>query len=67
MVREGNIIVAGKNRVHLVGSVPLNNSDEVFELVGTTLKEFCGRYPDGETGERKNWIDYLIDYLIETA
>jgi len=60
LVREGNIIVAGKNTVHLVGSIPLNNSDEVFELVGTILKDFCGRYPDGETGERKNWIGWQL-------
>jgi len=56
----------------LVGSVPLNNSDEVFELVGPILKEFCSRYPDGETGERKNWIGWQFavfrdqDALVQT-
>jgi hypothetical protein len=42
--------------VMLVGSVPLSQAEAVFaqsaRYLGTRLK----RYPDGETGTRKNWI-----------
>ncbi len=49
-----------KNAVHLVGSIPLDTADEVFELVGPILKACCSRYPDGETGARKNWIGWQL-------
>jgi hypothetical protein len=42
--------------IHVVGSVPLSCATEVFkrlsDLIGTRLK----RMPDGETGDRLNWI-----------
>jgi hypothetical protein len=40
----------------LVGSVPLANSEAVFRLLAASLGRGAKRYPDGETGERKNWI-----------
>ena len=43
---------------HLVGSVPLENSEAVFTFccreMGATIK----RLPDGETGIRSNWIGW---------
>lgn len=42
--------------VHLVGSVAMNNSDEVFTRVSKELGEHMCRIPDGETGERSKWI-----------
>jgi hypothetical protein len=45
--------------VHLVGSVPLGNSREVFETVGAALGPRLKRIPDGETGERSDWITWL--------
>ena len=40
----------------LVGSVPLKNSEEVFTLSSEVLGNHLRRIPDGETGERANWI-----------
>ncbi|MFN3657696.1 MAG: hypothetical protein ACK4UO_10620 [Pseudolabrys sp.] len=45
--------------VHLVGSVPLRDAREVFETVSATLGERLRRIPDGETGERSDWITWL--------
>jgi len=42
--------------VHLVGSVPLKNAREVFETVCAALGPKLKRVPDGETGERSDWI-----------
>ena len=46
------------HNVHLVGSIPMESADEVFDLVGLTLGDCCRRIPDGETGDRKNWIGW---------
>ena len=40
----------------LVGSVPLKNSEEVFTVSSEVLGHHLRRIPDGETGERVNWI-----------
>ena len=45
--------------VHLVGSVPLSNAREVFETVSAALGRHLKRIPDGETGERSDWITWL--------
>jgi len=45
--------------VHLVGSVPLKNAREVFETASTALGTKLKRVPDGETGERSDWITWL--------
>lgn len=45
--------------VHLVGSVPLRNAREVFATVGGMLGSRLRRIPDGETGERSDWITWL--------
>ena len=37
---------------HLVGSIPLGSTDEVFEMCGGELGSHLGRIPDGETGDR---------------
>ena len=41
---------------HLVGSVPLTDSAEVFHLCSSYVGEHLQRLPDGETGARSNWI-----------
>jgi hypothetical protein len=48
--------MAAKALVHLVGSVGLNNEEEVFRLLSSTIGARAARYPDGETGERHYWI-----------
>ncbi len=45
--------------VHLIGSVPLSNAHDVFETVSTALGPRITRLPDGETGERGDWITWL--------
>jgi hypothetical protein len=45
--------------VHLVGSVPLADANEVFVSVSRALGPRLLRIPDGETGERSDWIAHL--------
>jgi hypothetical protein len=42
--------------VQLIGSVPLENSETVFQALAKHLGSTAARYPDGETGERINWV-----------
>src|SRR6202007_2624931 len=50
--------VASRN-IHLVGSVPLANACDVFTTVSAALGPRLLRIPDGETGERSDWIPHL--------
>ena len=45
--------------VYLVGSVPLANEKDVFETVSAALGPHLLTLPDGETGERLDWITWL--------
>jgi hypothetical protein len=45
--------------VYLVGSVPMENAQQVFEKVSDALGRRIKRIPDGETGERGDWITWL--------
>ena len=45
--------------VHLVGSVPMASAQTVFETVSAALGHRIKRLPDGETGERLDWITWL--------
>src|SRR5579884_1063273 len=49
--------------VHLVGSVPLTNPEEVFRTVATSLGDRLRRIPDGETGPRSDWIVWQYPVL----
>lgn len=49
--------------VHLVGSVPLGDAEEVFRAAGTILGGRLRRIPDGETGERTNWIGWQARFI----
>ena len=51
--------------VHLVGSVPLADSEAVFREVSTRLGSRLRRVPDGETGIRTNWIQWQFPLLLE--
>lgn len=42
--------------VYLVGSVPMKDTRTVFETVSAVLGPRLKRIPDGETGERLNWV-----------
>jgi hypothetical protein len=41
---------------HLIGSVPLATTDEVFRRLAAALGPLLSRMPDGETGERRRWV-----------
>ena len=45
--------------VHLVGSVPLPDAKAVFTTVSGALGPHLRSIPDGETGERLDWITWL--------
>ena len=45
--------------IHLVGSVPMANAEQVFATVAQALGPRLKRIPDGETGARSDWITWL--------
>jgi len=47
------------HHVHLVGSVPLPDACSVFSTVSAALGPHLKTIPDGETGERLDWITWL--------
>jgi hypothetical protein len=51
--------------VHLVGSIPLPDTESVLRTLSGTLGRHLVRMPDGETGIRKTWIRFLQDVLAE--
>lgn len=51
------------SHAHLVGSVPLADSETVFRTVCAELGQHMSRIPDGETGERIRWIWFQRDML----
>ena len=51
--------------VHLVGSVPLADSEAVFRELSARLRGRLRRVPDGETGIRTNWIQWQFPLLLE--
>ena len=58
--------VANRPRgAHLVGSVPLADSEAVFREVSARLAGRLRRVPDGETGIRTNWIQWQFPLLLE--
>jgi len=44
--------------LHFVGSVKLEDPTAVFTALGEHVGELAPRYPDGETGERENWLGW---------
>ena len=52
--------------VHLVGSVPLSNAEEVFRTTSSILGEQLRRIPDGETSIRSDWIGWQFAVLERT-
>jgi len=48
--------VDARERLHLIGSIPLETSEQVFRALAQELGPWLKRYPDGETGERSRWV-----------
>jgi hypothetical protein len=53
--------------VHLVGSIPLEDTAAVFRSVSAQLGARLRRIPDGETGERAGFIGWQIPAFLELA
>lgn len=51
---------------HLVGSIPLDSCDAVFRACCDSLHHHLRRLPDGETGERTNWIAWQRSVFAAT-
>lgn len=51
------------DRVHLVGSIGLDNVDDIFRTVGAKLGRRLRRVPDGEVGSRRLWVSYQYPLL----
>jgi hypothetical protein len=52
-------------RLHLIGSVPLDSSEQVFRRLSAELGPHLGRMPDGETGERSRWVYFQRQMLLD--
>jgi hypothetical protein len=44
------------DRLHLIGSIPLGTTEQVFTTLAKELGRHLDRMPDGETGERSRWV-----------
>jgi hypothetical protein len=42
--------------IHFVGSIPMSDAESVFRLLAETVGDAAPRWPDGETGDRSQWI-----------
>ena len=54
-----------KDRLHLIGSIPLDNSEQVFRRLSEALGPFLRCMPDGETGERSRWVYFQRQMLLD--
>ena len=52
--------------LHLVGSIPLDTPQEVFETFGAPLGKHLFSMPDGEVGPRRHWIS-RVHYQVLAA
>ena len=52
-----------RDRLHLIGSIPLDNSEQVFRRLADELGPFLRCMPDGETGERSRWVYFQRQML----
>src|SRR5262245_14636448 len=53
--------------VHFVGSVGLDTAEDVFAAVGSAVKPYIKRCPDGEIGGRRSWISWQWPLLRAMA
>ncbi len=54
-----------RERLHLIGSIPLDSSAQVFRTLSKELGPYLGRIPDGETGDRSRWV-YFQGQMLRT-
>jgi hypothetical protein len=58
--------VAVSDELLLVGSIPLETPQQVFETFGAPLGQFLFAMPDGEVGPRRHWIS-RVHYQVLAA
>ena len=51
------------DKIHLVGSIGLDNAQEVFRTVGRAFGSRLKRVPDGEPGPRRLWVSFQYPLL----
>jgi hypothetical protein len=54
-----------RESLHLIGSIPLDNSEQVFRRLSDALGAFLRCLPDGETGERSRWVYFQRQMLLD--
>jgi hypothetical protein len=54
-----------QERLHLIGSIPLDSSEQVFRRLTDELGPFLRCLPDGETGERARWVYFQRQMLLD--
>ena len=52
-----------QSTLHFVGSIPLENADQVFRQLSDSVGSYVSRLPDGETAERSRWIFFQREIL----
>jgi hypothetical protein len=58
-------MIPSRDLLYFAGSVPLENSEQVFRTLSHELGGYLSRIPDGETGERIKWIVFQQRMLNE--
>lgn len=56
---------AAAGKFYLTGSINVPSVDDAFELVGTNLQPGVTRVPDGEPGDRANWVLTQADHFLK--
>ncbi len=56
---------SGSDTIHLVGSIAMDNCEQVFREISAELGPYLDKIPDGETGERARWIFFQRTMLME--
>lgn len=51
-------------RFYLAGSINVPTVRDAFELVGSRLQPGVTRVPDGEPGDRSNWVLTQADHFL---
>ncbi len=57
---------SGVKGIHLVGSAPVKNAEDMFLLATNHLSNHIKRLPDGEFGERDTWIRFQYKRLLSS-
>lgn len=52
--------------VHFNGGVNLADAETVMREIASRVPKGVSRIPDGETGDRQNWIWYQLDKFLQT-